>query len=393
MGSILIGNIGTLVTGDINEPISRADTIFIDEGVFKEIGTARTTADLVIDARRNMVMPGLIDSHVHPSLGDFTPIQNATNWITNYLHGGVTRMVSAGEVFIPGLNKEHPDPKIFTALALLTGTCYRNYRPGKVKIEAGTLLAVPGLREADFDTVAQAGTRLVKFLFYPYGADPEELERYLGWARDRGLKTKIHSGGVSGPPGGIAQPVDANVILNLVRPDIVGHINGGPIPMSLKDIERVIEESDCFVEICYCGNHSVTLKTMDMICARNQLHRVILGTDTPTGTGVTPRAMLRTLAIVAATDGMTAEQAICMATGSPALAHGLDSGIIHVGKPADLLIVGRIKGTIGETPLEVLRAGNLLGLSMLSIDGQLIIKGASEQVPPPEIGALVEFEA
>jgi enamidase len=162
--------------------------------------------------------------------------------------------------------------------------------------------------------------------------------------------------------------------------------------MSLRDVERVIEESDCFLEVCYCGNHDVTLKAMEMIVKRKQLHRVILGTDTPTGTGVTPRGMLRIMAIVAAAYGVTAEQAICMATGSAAMAHGLDYGFIREGKPADLLILGRIRGATGNTPLESLKAGNLLGISMLCIDGRLIIRGISEQVPSPEVGAVIESE-
>ena len=93
MSSVLVNNIGTLITGDIAAPIAPADALYIEEGLFKEIGTSRTSADTVINARGNMVIPGLIDSHVHLSLGDFTAAQNATGWITNYLHGGITRMV------------------------------------------------------------------------------------------------------------------------------------------------------------------------------------------------------------------------------------------------------------------------------------------------------------
>ena len=80
---------------------------------------------------------------------------------------------------------------------------------------------------------------------------------------------------------------------------------------------------------------------------------------------------LSDLAMVAASKGVKAEQAICMATGSAALAHGLESGFIREGKPADLLITGRIKGSTGNTPLETLNAGTLLGISMVTIDGRL----------------------
>ncbi|MCK4785157.1 MAG: amidohydrolase family protein [Desulfobacteraceae bacterium] len=390
MGSILIHNIGTLITGDIVEPINRADSIYIDNGIISEVGTGRTTAEVVIDARGSMVTPGLIDSHVHPTFGDFTPVQNSTNWITNYLHGGVTRMVSAGELHLPGLPIDKPDPQVFRSLALVTRACYDRYRPSGVKVEAGTLLLVPGLSETDFEAVAVAGSKCVKFIFYPYGVNPEEQANYVTWAKERNMRVKIHSGGVS--RSGVSRPAGADVVLNL-KPDIVGHINGGPIPMPLADIARIVAESDYILEVAYCGNHAIALKLMETVVKADQLHRVILGTDTPSGTGVTPRGMLRIMAVVASVEGVPPEKAVCMATGGPALAHGLDSGFIKEGKPADVLIMGKIQGSSGATPLEALKDGNLLGISMALIDGRIVIRDRSLQTPPPEIGAIIESGA
>jgi enamidase len=102
--------------------------------------------------------------------------------------------------------------------------------------------------------------------------------------------------------------------------------------------------------------------------------------------------MLRIMAIVASSQGIEPETAICMATGGPALAHNLDSGFIREGKPADLLIVGKIQGSSGENPLGALKDGNLLGISMALIDGRIVIRDRSQQTPPPEIGAMIECE-
>ncbi len=387
MSSVLIYNIGTLVTGDINDPIGGADALFIEAGCFKEIGTKRTTADTVINARGNMVIPGLIDSHVHLSLGDFTAAQNSTSWISNYLHGGITRMVSAGELHIPGLPLADPDPLVFKSLAILSRACYNHFRPSGVKVEAGTLLLVPGFKEDDFQEVARAGSKCVKFIFYPYGENAEESSNYVEWAHRNNLKVKIHSGGVS--RSGVSRPAGAEVILD-IRPDIIGHINGGPIPMSIADIERVVAESDGHLEIVYSGNYAVTRKLLNRVVQRGELHRIILGTDTPSGTGVTPRGMLRIMAIVASSPGIDPEKAICMATGSPALAHDLDTGFIQENKPADLLIAGKIQGSSGKTPLAALKQGNLLGISMVLIDGQIVVRDRSQQTPPPETGAIIE---
>jgi len=278
MGSVLIYNIGCLISGDIERPLIPADSVYIEGGLIKEIGTSRTGAETVIDARGNTLAPGLIDSHVHLSFGDWTPVQNSTNWISNYLHGGITRMVSAGELHLPGLPIDDPDPEVFRSLALLTRACYDNYRPAGVKVEAGTLLLVPGLREDDVEAVAKAGSKVVKFIFYPYGDDPQEQKNYVAWARKRGLKVKIHTGGVS--RSGTSRPAMAEVVLD-IDPDIAGHLNGGPIPMSKSDMERVVAESKAYLEVAYCGNAALALSLMEMALQQDQLSRVILGSDTP----------------------------------------------------------------------------------------------------------------
>ncbi|MGD8561412.1 MAG: amidohydrolase family protein [Desulfarculaceae bacterium] len=386
MGSVLIYNIGRMISGDVNDPVIDADSLFIQDGVFQEIGTRRKDADIVIDARGNTAAPGLIDSHVHLSFGDWTPVQNSTNWISCYMQCGITRMVSAGELHLPGLPIDKPDPQIFRSLALVTRACYDNYRPAGVKVEAGTLLLVPGLKEEDIAAVGRCGSKLVKFIFYPYGDNPEEQAAYMAWARKYGLKVKIHSGGVS--RSGVSKPADAELILSLA-PDIAGHINGGPIPPSEADVKRVVDEGSCYLEVAYCGNAGLAVRTVQWAAQKGCLDRVILGSDTPSGTGVTPRALLRTMALAATAQGVEPEQAVCMATGSAALAHNLDSGFIAEGKPADLVILGRIQGSTGADAMEALKAGNLLAVSMALIDGELTIKDRSTQTPPPEVGAKV----
>ena len=98
MSSILIKNIGALATGDLRNPLRHADSIYVEEGIVRAIGKGIDyRADTVVDARGITAIPGLVDSHSHPTFGDFTPAQNALSWITHYMHGGVTALVSAGE--------------------------------------------------------------------------------------------------------------------------------------------------------------------------------------------------------------------------------------------------------------------------------------------------------
>lgn len=386
----LIKNIGTLVTGDLRAPLRQADSIYVEDGLIREIGSGiQRNAEVVIDARGSTAVPGLIDSHSHPTFGDFTPAQNALGWITHYMHGGVTALISAGELHLPGLPLP-PDPVTALSLALLAKRCYDNLRPSGVKVHAGTLLLVPGLKEAEFDTIAAAGIRLVKFIFYDYRLLPNgEAERYVRWARARGIKVKIHSGGVS--RSGVSQVAGVEIVKRL-DPDIVGHISGGPIPMAEEDVEQIVTDTDAYVEICSSGNPRMVLHLMRAVKARGAFHRVLIGTDTPGGTGVIPRGMLREIAFLASVVEVAPELAIAMATGNVARAHGLSIGTLEEGKAADLVLLDRITGSVAKDGLDSFAKGDLPGISLVMIDGEVTVAGRSQQTPPPDRMAGIEGE-
>jgi len=74
MSSLLIKNIGTLVTGKLASPLRHADSILIDAGLIQAIGNGLNhKADHTIDANGTTTIPGLIDSHSHSSIGEYTP--------------------------------------------------------------------------------------------------------------------------------------------------------------------------------------------------------------------------------------------------------------------------------------------------------------------------------
>jgi enamidase len=380
-GTCLIRNIGTLVTGDIARPLRNADSIYIEGGLIREIGSGiGRAASVVVDAQGITAIPGLIDSHSHPTFGDFTPAQNALSWITHYMHGGVTALISAGELHLPGLPTP-PDPRTAMALAHLAKRCWDNLRPAGVKVYAGTLLLVPGLVEDDFVALEATGVRLVKFIFYDYSLLPTgEAERYVAWARSRGIKVKIHSGGVS--RSGVSQVAGFDII-NRLQPDIVGHASGGPIPMPEKDVERVVAETPCALEVCSSGNPRMVLRLIAAAAANEAFHRVLVGTDTPGGTGVLPRGMLREIAYLASVAGVAPETAVAMATGNVGRAHGLGQGLLEEGRPADIVLLDRIPGSVASDALDSFARGDLPGISAVLIDGELQVAGRSQQTPPP----------
>jgi enamidase len=382
MASLLVKNIGTLVTGKLESPLRQADSIFIRDGVVQAIGkNLNLAADQVIDANGITALPGLIDSHSHPSIGEYTPAQNSLSWITNYMHGGVTALISAGELHLPGLPLP-PDARTALSVAIVTKKCYDNLRPSGVKVHAGTLLLVPGLSEKDFDEIQSLGIKLVKFIFYDYSLLPNgEAERYVNWAHARGIKVKIHSGGVS--RSGVSQVAGFDMVQK-IKPDIIGHITGGPIPMPEDDMIRIANETECFMEICTSGNYRLALSLARVVKAKGLHHRVLIGTDTPGGTGIVPRGILREIAFLSAVGEIEPEKAICMATGNVGRAHDLNIGILEEGRPADLVLMHKITGSVAKDALDSFAKGDLPGISYVIIDGIVQVAGRSQQTPPPE---------
>src|SRR4029078_12558994 len=90
---MVIRNVGLMLSGDLKRPILDADTIVADKGRIVAVGKERdfdlSGAQVTIDAKGTALSPGLIDSHVHPVFGDWTPRQSQLGWIDSFLNGGV----------------------------------------------------------------------------------------------------------------------------------------------------------------------------------------------------------------------------------------------------------------------------------------------------------------
>ena len=390
MTRTLITGIGEFFTGDIAAPTAPVSSLLIEDGRIAALDPPPETAPLgettVIDAGGAAVLPGLIDGHVHPVLGEWTPTQDALGWVGNYLHGGTTSMVSAGELHAPGLDYANLHPDLVTALALVAAETTGRVRWSGVKMHAGTALLVPGMTEAQFDTLAEAGAILVKFIFYPLEDDRAEALRYGSWARSRGMRTKVHTGGVSRSG---ASRICGFETCAWLQPDIAAHVSGGPIPMSDDDLDRLVDDTGFALEVCSSGNYRSSLNVVRRLAEAGRLDRLTLGTDTPGGTGIIPRGMLRNICYLSAVCGLSPGEAIAVATGNTAKAHGLDVGHLRPGAPADLIIAGPVGGSAGSTLADAIAHGDLPGISMVLIDGIAVVTGRSRQTPPPTTQAVV----
>ena len=378
MSTLLIKNIGLMVSGEASNPLLDADSILVRDGLIREVGSGLELPDgktRVIDAGGGTVTPGLIDSHCHVVLGDWSPRQQMQNFLESSVHGGVTTSISAGEVHLPGRPK---DPLGAKCLAILAAKSWANLRPGGMKVLGGALILEKGLTESDIEECAQAGVKVVGEVGLGSVKDPDEAAELVAWAKARGMTVMMHTGGTSIPGSSV---VGADQILK-VKPSVVSHINGGPTAVSLEGAMEIIEKSDAAIEIVQCGNWKRAAQVADIINVRGEWGRCILGNDAPSGTGVVTLGILRNIAMLSSLSAIPPEQAICMATGNTAGVYGFNRGRIAEGLEADLVFMDAPIGSPGGDTLEALSEGDIPGVSLVMIDGNVVVS-KSRNTPPP----------
>jgi enamidase len=377
-GKVVIQNIGLLLSGDIDHPILEADTVVVVDGLITAVGKASDCdlegAQTVIDARKTCVAPGLIDSHVHPVFGDWTPRQNQIGWIDSTMNGGVTTMISAGEVHLPGRPKDIVGLK---ALAITAQRAFDNFRPGGVKVLAGAPVIEHGMVEQDFKDLAEAGVKLLGEVGLGSVKAGEEAQRMVAWARKHGIQSTIHTGGPSIPGSGL---IDKDVVLE-ADADIIGHINGGHTALPESHVCELCERSSRAIEIVHNGNEKVAIAAAQAAIQLKCPHRIILGTDGPAGSGVQPLGILRMISLLSSLGGIPAELVFCFATGNTARIRDLNCGLIEVGRTADFVFMDRAQHTAGRTLLESVQLGDIPGVGMVMIDG-IVRCGRSRNTPP-----------
>ena len=345
------------------------------DGVIEKIGFGLEdpNADIIIDACKTTVIPGLIDSHCHTVLGDYTPRQKQVDFLESYVHGGITSVVSAGEgVHAPGRPK---DPVAAKALAIAAFKCWENFHPNGMKVNGGSIVLEPGLRETDFEEMYRIGLRYAKFGFGGYRT-PLEGELEIRNAQKYGFIVMAHSGGTSLPG---SSPIDHEILLKL-NVDVCGHINGGTTSLDDEGLVRLICESGMGLQIVQAGNLRSALYIMKTADANGCLQRICIGSDTPTGTGVMPLAIMKTICELSSLSGLSPQKAIALATGNNADLFKLNTGRIEPGKPADLVICDAPAGSKANTATGAIARGDIPGISCVIIDGRIHV-GRSRNTP------------
>lgn len=385
-GKVVIRNIGLLLSGDLHAPILDADTVVIEAGRIVAVGRQSDCdterADRTIDARGTTLAPGLIDSHVHPVAGDWTPRQNQLGWIDSTLNGGVTTLISAGEVHFPGRPKDIVGVK---ALAITAQRSFANFRPAGVKVLAGAPVLEQGMVESDFAELAAAGVTLLGEVGLGSVKGGAEARQMVAWARKYGIQSTIHTGGPSIPGSGL---IDKDVVLE-ADADIIGHINGGHTSLPYEHVCELCQRSTRALEIVHNGNERIGILTARHARELQCSERVILGTDGPAGSGVQPLGILRLIALLSSMGDIPAEEVFCYATGNTARLRGLDSGVIAVGRAADLVFLDRAQHTAGGNLLDSVRLGDIPGVGMVLVDGVVRCQRSRNTPPATQVPVML----
>jgi len=373
-----IVNLGPIISGDWRDPYAKGDSILIKDGRIHSVGTAPSNLqgyDVVIDADGATAIPGFIDSQVHNTFGDWTPRQKTVWFLESYTHGGTTTAISASEVHVPGRPK---DPEGVKALAVAARKCFETFRPGGMRVHAGSIIMEPGLLEADFQEVASKGVWLAKAGFGAFKS-PYDYGPMIAWAKKWGMITMVHTGG-SSIPG--SSGIWADHLIK-IQPDVSFHVNGGPVAMPDEDFPRIVNESKINLQVCTAGNLRTTLLLWKLTKEANQIDRFLIATDTPTGSGIMPLGMMYTITHLASLTDMPVETAIAAATGNNASVYRLNSGFIKPGKDADIVLLDACVGGSKKTALDALRNGDIAAVGAVITDGVPRFVGRSRNTPAP----------
>lgn len=379
---VVIG-IGTLLSGDIGEPTLEADAVLIEGGRIVAIGSSSELASsgVQLDAAGATVLPGLIDNHVHPVIGDYTPRVFQSDYIEGFVHGGVTSLVSAGEVHTPGRPKDREGTK---ALALLAHKAYASLRPGGARVHAGALLLEPGLLASDFEQLAAEGVHLVGEIGISGVQDVATAAEMTRWAQTAGMTVMVHVGGKS---VATSRTIDG-AFCAAVRPDVAGHVNGGPTAAAIDDVALILDETDAFVELVFNGNARAARDVAILLAERDQLTRLVIGTDSPAGQGVAPSGILRMLNTLCSLAGIPAPVAVAAATGNTAGARRIPGGRIEVGAVADLVIADAPDGSHATDFCAALVLGDTPAVAAVVVDGEIVVRKSRNTTPPRRVPQL-----
>ncbi len=371
---LVLHNIDQVLTGVLDAPMLDTDTIVVDGGRIVSLDAgAATTADVVVDCKQMTVAPGLVDTHVHPTLGDYAPKQQSSGYLERMMHGAVTRAISAGEVHAPGRSGAE------SALGIALGAfhSFDRHRPSGMKVHGGAMLLEKDTDTSHIDRAYAAGMRIIGEIGVGSLKDPVRAGELSLYARELGMTVHMHCGCTSDRgPGGDEHPYFSAEDVMEARPSIASHANTFA-SLSDADIDMLCEDGGPpYVEVVQAGGTRSMLRVVEGLAERDRLDRLLIGTDTPTGYGVTSLGILKTIGDVCSLGGVAPETAWAIASGHAAAAFGSDGNTVEVGAVADLVVMDASLGSVCDTALDAIAAGEFPGVAVVITDGAIRVRGS-----------------
>jgi enamidase len=148
-------------------------------------------------------------------------------------------------------------------------------------------------------------------------------------------------------------------------------------------LERVVKQTSIALQIVQAGNLRSALLTVELAKEINQPERILIASDTPTGTGMMPLAVMKSIVELSSLGGHAPEEMVAAATGNVAKAYRLSAGIITEGMAADLLIIDAPLGGSKNNARDAIKNGDLPAIYGCFTSGVLrYLK--SRNTPPPK---------
>jgi enamidase len=172
--------------------------------------------------------------------------------------------------------------------------------------------------------------------------------------------------------------------------DVIGHVNGGHTALPDNQIKELCERSPRALEIVHNGNERAALLALRTAKDLKQMHRLILGTDSPAGSGVQPLGILRMISMLSSLGEIPAEVAICLATGNTAKMRNLNCGLIAPGREASFVFLDTAQQSAGKNLLDSIQKGDLAGVGMVITDGAVSIQRSRNTPPATRVPEVVK---
>jgi enamidase len=233
-------------------------------------------------------------------------------------------------------------------------------------VHAGAVVLEPTLTDADFADLQAAGVHLAKFGFGLY-EDPADGYDQIRSAQAHGITVMCHSGGASIPG---SKPITPEHLLHLA-PNVCGHVNGGPTSLEAAGVDQIIEQTDMALQLVQAGNLRSSVRILEKCLSEDRFDRIVIGSDTPTGTGVMPLGVLKTVAELSSLTSADPAVVWAAATGNNARTWDIPGGFLREGEVADLVVLDAPWGSTADDALGALAVGDIPGITAVITDGHL----------------------